>query len=195
MRRYINNLLFLFVALILSGCVNDVADSEYRVTIIPTYDYEITPLQQGLKLFGERESYNGVSNSKLSNLVKRFIPSADISSTPWCSAFVIECALATGRENSNSLAARSWLGVGECSIDNPRPGDVCVLWRESKSSWKGHVGFFIRYNEAKTKVLLYGGNQGDQASFRWYHSSRILGIRRLRKSAIIRNKSKYTITI
>ena len=76
--------------------------------------------------------------------------------TAWCSAYANWVAKVAGYEYSGSLTARSWLGVGE-STDEPQPGDVVVLWRESPSSWKGHVGFYIK--ETRRYVYVLGGNQ------------------------------------
>lgn len=182
MRR---SLSYILVLLFCVGCQNT-EPAAYTVKIIPEYDFELTPLQQGLKLFGEYESIKGKPNPSLNDLIRRFIPNGDISTTPWCSAFIVECTLVTGYENTQSLAARSWLNVGECSMADPKPGDIVVLWRESKDSWKGHVGFWIK--EKDGEVLIYGGNQGDRVTFMWYDSSRILGIRRLSKT---NNNSQY----
>ena len=170
----------IFIILLFTGCTVD-DQSSYKVTIQPSYDFDITPLQQGLKLFGEYERVGTKSNSWLDDMVKRFYPQGDVKTTPWCSAFINEATLATGYESSMSLSARSWAKIGESCLGHERPGDIAVLWRESKSSWKGHVAFFIRYNENKSEVLLYGGNQGNRVTFMWYDASRILDVRRVKQ--------------
>lgn len=98
--------------------------------------------------------------------------------TAWCSIFVNWVAMKSGLERSGKLNARSWLKVGE-PVKEPKMGDVVVLWRESKDSWKGHVGFFIR--ETKNWIYILGGNQGNQVKTAAYRKDRLLEYRRLRK--------------
>ncbi|SFR53197.1 TIGR02594 family protein [Robiginitalea myxolifaciens] len=97
----------------------------------------------------------------------------------WCSLFANWVAHKAGLERSNSLAARSWLNVG-IPIENPEPGDVVVFWRESRDSWKGHVGFFHGFSSDKSRVYCLGGNQGNQVSVTAKPIGRVLGYRRLR---------------
>lgn len=97
--------------------------------------------------------------------------------TAWCSAFVNWVAKVNCLEMSNKLNARSWMSVGKLT-NTPDIGDVVVLWRESKSSWKGHVGFYIR--ETKNWIYVLGGNQSNQVKISAYHKSRLLGYRKLR---------------
>jgi uncharacterized protein (TIGR02594 family) len=96
--------------------------------------------------------------------------------TSWCSAFVNWVALKAKVERTGKLTARSWLKVG-LDVEYPEIGDVVVFWRESKDSWKGHVGIFIR----KTDNLIYvlGGNQNNQVKISAYPDNRLLGYRRL----------------
>jgi len=98
--------------------------------------------------------------------------------TAWCSAFVNWVALKGGVERSGKLDARSWLKVGEPQI-NWKLGDVVIYWRESKRSWKGHIGFPIR--EADGVIWTLGGNQGNQVKIAPYPSGRVLGFRRLKR--------------
>jgi uncharacterized protein (TIGR02594 family) len=98
-------------------------------------------------------------------------------STPWCAAFVGSVLGSLGLPHTRSLTARSYLDYG-MPIDplQAREGDIVVLWRNSPSSWQGHVGFFVRFEGQD--VILRGGNQGNKVSDRPYPVSRILGIRR-----------------
>lgn len=97
----------------------------------------------------------------------------------WCSAFINWCAKASGYEYTGALNARSWLAVGRIS-DKPEMGDIVILWRESKQSWKGHVGILIK--ELEDSVLILGGNQGNEVSIKAYPKERVLSIRKLRKA-------------
>lgn len=96
--------------------------------------------------------------------------------TAWCSAFMNWCAEQSGLEKSGELNARSWLKVGE-EVNEPLPGDVIILWRESKNSWKGHVGLFVR--EKGESVFVLGGNQNNEVNISPYPKDRVLGYRRL----------------
>ena len=98
--------------------------------------------------------------------------------TAWCSAYANWVAKKAGYEYSGKLTARSWLAVGESTCE-PSVGDVVVLWRESPSSWKGHVGFFIK--ETKRYVYLLGGNQRNSVCIKAYPKHRVLDYKKLRK--------------
>jgi len=98
--------------------------------------------------------------------------------TAWCSAFANWVALKARKRGSGKLNARSWLKVGK-SITKPKLGDVVVLWRESKTSWKGHVGFFIGYSEDRKHLYIMGGNQNNQVNIKAYPAYRLLGFRRV----------------
>ena len=94
----------------------------------------------------------------------------------WCAAFVGACLEENGLRSSGRLAARSYLSFGY-HVETPRIGDIVVLWRESRSSWKGHVGFYAGETSLFIKVL--GGNQSDQVSIAHYPKTRLLGYRRV----------------
>jgi uncharacterized protein (TIGR02594 family) len=96
--------------------------------------------------------------------------------TAWCSAFMNWVAKECNAEYTKQLNARSWLKVGQ-EVITPKMGDVVVLWRESKSSWKGHVGLYICERDGYIYVL--GGNQKNKVGINAYHSNRLLGYRRL----------------
>ncbi|CAL2077814.1 TIGR02594 family protein [Tenacibaculum sp. 190524A02b] len=96
--------------------------------------------------------------------------------TAWCSAYANWVAKTAGLQYSGKLNARSWLQVGN-KVSTPQMGDVVVFWRESPSSWKGHVGFFIR--ETQDEVFVLGGNQNNQVKISAYPKNRLLEYRRL----------------
>jgi len=94
----------------------------------------------------------------------------------WCSAFLNWCAMRGGYKRSNKLDARSWLKVGkECF--QPVIGDICVFWRESPDSWKGHVGIYAGKREASIYVL--GGNQNNMVCIKPYPEHRLLCYRNI----------------
>ena len=96
--------------------------------------------------------------------------------TAWCSAFANWVACEADLEGSGELTARSWLKVGQ-PVEDPKLGDVVVLWRESPESWKGHVGFFIR--EDKNWIWILGGNQNNEVNVSAYPKTRLLEYRRI----------------
>ena len=98
--------------------------------------------------------------------------------TAWCSAFLNWVALKANVERSHKLTARSWLNVGT-EIKEPQLNDLVIFWRHKKSSWKGHVGFFIGYTEDKKHIYVLGGNQNNQVNIKKYPVYRLLGFRRL----------------
>ena len=96
--------------------------------------------------------------------------------TAWCSAFANWVAKKACCEHSGHLNARSWLDVG-ADVFKPKLGDVVVLWRENRLSWKGHVGFYIRDN--KDCIYVLGGNQSNRVCIHPYPKGRLLSYRRL----------------
>lgn len=96
--------------------------------------------------------------------------------TAWCAAFVNWVLVTNNLKPSGKLTARSLLGVGTATTE-PEQGDIVVLWREKASSWKGHVGIFIR--EEGNLVYILGGNQSNKVCIKPYARRRLLGYRRL----------------
>ncbi len=94
----------------------------------------------------------------------------------WCSAFVNWVCKQANLPHTNSLVAKSWLKIGK-PVVLPKLGDIVILWREDKQSWKGHVGFFIA--ERGDKVYILGGNQSDMVCIAPYKIEQVLGYRRL----------------
>jgi len=104
----------------------------------------------------------------------------DGDETPWCSIFLNWVCLKAGFERSEKANARSWLNVGE-ETNNPEPGDIVVYWRNSPTSWKGHVGVFLGFSKNKKRIYTLGGNQGNSVSVSAYDKDRLLQFRRLKK--------------
>lgn len=84
----------------------------------------------------------------------------------WCSAFINWCMLHAGVTGTNSPLARSWMTWGTATSE-PREGDLVVFFRKD-NNWGGHVGIFVTFSKDRKKVLVLGGNQGDEVSYRWY---------------------------
>lgn len=91
--------------------------------------------------------------------------------TAWCSAFVNWVLYKAGMKGTNLLNARSFLSWGKVT-EKPQLADIVVLWRDSKTSWKGHVGFFIC--EKEKDIMVLGGNQDGQVSIKGYDKNKVL---------------------
>jgi uncharacterized protein (TIGR02594 family) len=92
----------------------------------------------------------------------------------WCSSFVNWSLAKAGIAGTRSALARSWLEWGD-ALDLPIPGCIAVLWREQPTSWRGHVGYYLRQDEEF--VYLLGGNQLGQVREHFYPKSSVLGYR------------------
>ncbi len=101
--------------------------------------------------------------------------------TSWCSAFVNWVAKEANMQRSNALNARSWLKIG-IEVTEPSRGDLAIFWRESKTSWKGHVAFFVRKTD--TEIYVLGGNQNNSVNISAYPISQLLGYRRLEPNIV-----------
>ena len=96
----------------------------------------------------------------------------------WCSVFLAACAKNAGLVYSSEALARSWLDVGMV-VQDPRPGDIVIFWRESKSSYMGHVAIWL--GETSEGVICLGGNQDDKVCIKALENDKVLGYRRLTK--------------
>jgi len=92
----------------------------------------------------------------------------------WCSSFLNWTLAQAGIAGTASALARDWLAWGR-AIDAPVPGCVAVLWREDPASWKGHCGFFVRFEGEE--VVLLGGNQLGEVRELGYPRACVLGYR------------------
>lgn len=95
---------------------------------------------------------------------------------PWCGLFVAHCIGSTLPQEvlpSNPLGARQWERFGDSST--PRTGAIMVFWRESPSSGKGHVGFYVGEDETAYQIL--GGNQTDSVCLTWLDKKRLVAAR------------------
>ena len=99
---------------------------------------------------------------------------ANDDETPWCSSFVNWCIVQCGLKGTNSALARSW-ATWQAPLDAPREGCIVVLSRTANPAF-GHVAFYAGERPG-SRVLLLGGNQGDQVAYSTYPKSRIISMR------------------
>jgi uncharacterized protein (TIGR02594 family) len=92
----------------------------------------------------------------------------------WCSSFVCWCFEKSGIKSTRNPGARSWLDWG-VTLLRPTYGCVVVFWRDSRESWRGHVGLYV--GETATEIIVLGGNQDNAVKEKKYPKSRVLGYR------------------
>lgn len=164
---------------------------------------QITAFDLAQRFVGLREIAGPVSNAHILAMLRLDNTWIEGDEVAWCSAFVNYVCWLLRLPRSKSLAARSWLGVGmSIALENAKPGyDVVVLKRGVGEqpgpeilAAPGHVGFFaglegagsiritgdVLFNSPDTRrVMILGGNQGDQVSVVPFPVARVLGVRRL----------------
>lgn len=153
---------------------------------VPYSAYELAQ-----RYVGVQEVPGEVSNPLILAMLKLDADWPQDDEVPWCSAFVNWVCWNFRLPRSKSLRARSWLKVGVPIPDlrEAEPGfDIVVLARGGGNQpgpdvidAPGHVGFFagVERGTAPTRLLLLGGNQGNEVSLASYSVDRILGARRL----------------
>lgn len=106
---------------------------------------------------------------------------------PWCSAFLQIPPFILGLKRSQSAAARSWLNEGVAiSLEDATPGNDLVVFKRGRGpqpgpnviAAPGHVGWFVKFIPGG-KVVVRGGNQGDEVSDAAFDVEDVLGVRRL----------------
>lgn len=108
--------------------------------------------------------------------------------TAWCAAFVGAMLKRAGFPHTGKLNARSYLDWGNpVELDNAEVGDVVILWRNTRNSWQGHVGFYV--DSDGKDVTLIGGNQNNQVNEQTYPRDRVLGVRRMKHKSMASSKT------
>jgi len=133
---------------------------------------------EALKEFGVTEIKGSADNQKILDYFNElgFNGEQLKDETSWCAAFVNCILKRANKPYLRKLNARSLMQVGE-KVDVPQLGDIVIFWRESKQSWKGHVGFYI--SEDKNKINVLGGNQTNKVCIMPYSKYRLLEYRRI----------------
>ena len=133
------------------------------------------PIDFALGEFGTLEDISSGSNPRVLEYFAKVGHSwVHDDATAWCAAFIGWCLESAGITSTKALNARSYLKWGTPTT-TPKIGDIAVLWRESPNSPSGHVGFFIRQNQAY--IWLLSGNQSDRVCIEQFPVSRVLSYR------------------
>jgi uncharacterized protein (TIGR02594 family) len=135
-------------------------------------------LNEFLRHYGLKEVAGDKNNPEIVAMFKEIGFDISDDSTAWCSASLNYFCKKLGYERSGALDAKSWLKM-PIRVLQPSLGDIVVLWRESPTSWKGHVGLFIKKD--LTTVWVLAGNQGDMISIAPFPIDRVLGYRQVHK--------------
>lgn len=98
----------------------------------------------------------------------------DPAKIPWCGDFV-QTSLAKSMPDEvlpkNPYWARSWAKFGvPCKIVT---GAIASFTRGKG----GHVGFVVKYDPARHRILLRGGNQSNRVSDSWISADRLIATR------------------
>jgi uncharacterized protein (TIGR02594 family) len=134
-------------------------------------------LDEARRLMGTKEVSGSGSNKEILNWATDLGIPYSSDDIPWCGLFVAHCVGATLPAEpmpANPLGARNWQKFGK-QVTPPVEGAVLVFWRESKTSGKGHVGFYN--GEDKDAYHVLGGNQSDSVSIARVSKSRLLDAR------------------
>lgn len=147
---------------------------------------DVSAFKIAQRFIGVKETPGAMSTPLVLAMLRLDDKSIPNDETAWCSAFANFICHILELPRSRSLAARSWLVVGQSvPLTDARIGfDVVVLSRGAGKQpgpevlhAPGHVGFYA--GQDGSNVLLLAGNQGDAVSIAAFPKSRILGIRRL----------------
>jgi uncharacterized protein (TIGR02594 family) len=145
------------------------------VSITPAHDIDPPWLAVARSYIGTHE----IPGPKHSPVISRWLHGlkawwAD-DETPWCGTFVAACLQQAGQPvERHWMRARAWLDWG-LPIEVGALGAVAVLKRGSNPT-EGHVGFVVGW-DAGGRLLLLGGNQGNEVNVSAFAPDRLLGYR------------------
>ena len=87
----------------------------------------------------------------------RIYMNGGIEGQPWCAGFVSYVFRKAGVKLPYIIRSRDFIKYG-IKVSVPKPGDVIVFWRRSKSSITGHVGIISKVTA--DKIYTIEGNSG-----------------------------------
>jgi len=129
---------------------------------------------KAMSYYGLKETIDGVYNQEVMNILNNVSDLQIKKNLPWCAAFVNHILKECGYNYSRELTARNLLKIGR-SVKEPKLGDIVVLWRGSKDSWRGHTGFFV--SEVGNVIYILGGNQSNMVCIKAYSKKQLLSYR------------------
>lgn len=133
------------------------------------------PYEIALQEYGVKETVGpGTTQRVLEYFAKTGNSWVKDDETAWCAAFTGFCLETAGIASTKKLNAKSYLTWGK-QTKTPKLGDVVVLWRETKTSPYGHVGFFVTKRDGF--VYMLAGNQNNEVDISAFPESRVLDYR------------------
>jgi|RhiMethySRZTD1v2_1073278.scaffolds.fasta_scaffold1039905_1 uncharacterized protein (TIGR02594 family) len=135
--------------------------------------------QEARRLIGLKERVGPGNEPKIIDWAKDAGIAYSSDDIPWCGLFVAHCVSSTLGEESlpaNPLGARQWLRFG-APCPKPVPGSILVFWRDKRTSFKGHVGFYAGQEKGTGVLHVLGGNQSNSVSIARIAPNRLLEAR------------------
>ncbi|WP_084162587.1 TIGR02594 family protein [Paraburkholderia bannensis] len=144
--------------------------------IMETGDSDIEPIWMPVAIAecGVRRFPTGESNPRIVEYNNQTNLVGYDDKIAWCSSFINWCLAGAGVRGTRSALARSWLDWG-IALENPIYGCITVLTRDDPTSWKGHVGFYLRRDDEF--IYLLGGNQLNEVRELAYPVASVIGYR------------------
>lgn len=127
--------------------------------------------------------------------VKKYLdPGRGVEGNSWCAAFVSWCYLQAlegqahqmpfaysigARDIYNQMRSKGWNYDGT-GARQPKPGDIVCWWRESPSSWKGHIGL-VHHCKDGFLYTIEGNRAANVAGFSYVKArmDKLLGYARI----------------
>jgi uncharacterized protein (TIGR02594 family) len=161
--------------LTLAAMFDDDAKRAAQIPITPNVGSELPHMLRAKQFLGLKETWGATHNKTIMGWAKKLglenvYTNDEIS---WCGLFI--GAVMQPDESTplpkSLLSARAWLNYGR--EVTPGYGAILVFWRGSKSSWQGHVGFYV--GEDANNYYVLGGNQSNSVNITKVSKSRLLG--------------------
>lgn len=166
----------------LRGPLNQIAGTKLADDAMGRFGAAASPVDIAKRFVGADENAQRDVLSKFIGKVGG--QTVDPSTTAWCAAFVNGVLHQAGMQGSDSLAARSFLNVGQPVEGKPQEGDIVVLSRGDPNGPYGHVGFYVGEGAAPGSVRILAGNQGNKVAYAEYPAGQVLGVRRVSRDDI-----------
>lgn len=148
--------------------------------VIDTINSPAIPwFQEARRLIGIKERVGPGNEPKIIDWAKATGIAYSSDDIPWCGLFVSHCIDATLAEESlpaNPLGARQWQKFG-APCPTPVLGCILVFWRDKRTSYKGHVGFYAGQEKGTGHFHVLGGNQSNSVSIALVARDRLLEAR------------------
>lgn len=138
---------------------------------------------EAMKYYGQTEVKGPASNEFILNLqnkalTKYGLTSIDDGQYPWCAIFVSFILNETGIWKDKWIIRAMDFAKEFPAVQVPEFGKtLTLLWRESPTSGKGHIGWSV--NEFGVTTNIYGGNQADTVNISGFNKGRVKAYLRL----------------